>query len=290
LYIRLSYRNNLKQYIYEKQFKTIQKVLVVALFLSISITGFYACKKSLYGSKLNPLILEFVKSEDFKSQNSLFNLDIDEDKSRVLYYNNDYNKPEIHVVLKKNNKIVAIIDAIKNTNVNIELPNNGKYFMLHRDLSNFDLVKLDGEIKLVDLNYDNHVFNLLTYSKGANNRALVYPVPQRVLNKYADIISKNHKYFVAKKLLIQAREQDGRGYVNQKIMFASTSKVPCDLNRNGNLSFSECFMCMNGACQTNSDCYLLCYGIGDVIGWVGFRFPHCQASIGTACIWLSIEY
>ena len=83
LYIRLFYRNNLKQYIYEKQFKTIQnnskqfktiqKVLVASLLLIISVTGFYACKKNEKSELLDPNAVfrgelkTYHESQDYKN-------------------------------------------------------------------------------------------------------------------------------------------------------------------------------------------------------------------------------
>lgn len=278
--------------------KTIRKqtnfFLLWALLIIITFTGFYACKKQIDEGSLDPKLTEFVRSSDFKSNNYLSSLEIDIDRSRVTYYNDDANKPELHLVLKEGKKIVAIIDAIKNTNTNILLPNDKKYFMLHRDLSNFDLENLEGEIKLIDLNYDSHIINELDYEKGVNKSATFNLIPQFVLNKYANIIEKNSKYLLEKNNSLILDQIDniktGKGKLSSAI--SSAKHVPCDYSGNGDLSFSECYRCFNSACQTNSDCYTLCYGIGDAIGWVASRphIPYCQTSIGISCIWLSLEY
>lgn len=72
----------------------------------------------------------------------------------------------------------------------------------------------------------------------------------------------------------------------------SKSSLLCDNNNNGNVSFSECYKCFNNACSNDSDCFVLCYLIGDAAVWVisPVKIPWCQASIAASCIYISIAY
>lgn len=268
------------------------QLLGLIMIIAFGTIVFYACKKNnkTEDKVSNERLNDFTNSKDFKSQVAFAGLTIDEPNSKVTFYEGNQQRPVIHLVLKKNDKIVAIVDAIKNTNKNISLPNDGKYFMLFRDVSNFDFNTLAGNIKIIDLNYDSHVINQLSYNKGVNVSSRFNALPISILKKYENVIIKNKVY-------LSTKNKNSVSNLNKayKMSYSSNNLtppkvVPCDANHNGDLSFSECYACMNGACQTNSDCYTLCYGLGDVVAWVTTGIPYCQASIGAACIWLAIEY
>lgn len=71
---------------------------------------------------------------------------------------------------------------------------------------------------------------------------------------------------------------------------ARAAAISCDSDHNGNLGFSECYACFNRACGENNTCYTLCFGVGDVARWLITKVPHCQVSIGAACLYLSAVY
>ena len=277
---------------------TLQPKNVLYLFIGLlSIASiFYACKKSIDES-LDNEITEFIKSNDFKSQTLFKGLSVDSDNSKITYDQNNPDRPVIHLVLNNQGKRVAVLDVIKNTNEKILLPNGGKFFILYRDVSNFDFETMSGQIKLIDVNYDKHVINTLRYENSINKYADFKPLDIEIMQKYSKIIESNYLYFSSKdlgsNLNLGNKENVKRNEklalkIDNKISLAAN--VPCDKNHNGDLSFSECYSCMNGACASNSDCYTLCYGLGDVVGWLATGYPHCQAAIGASCIYLSIEY
>jgi hypothetical protein len=64
-----------------------------------------------------------------------------------------------------------------------------------------------------------------------------------------------------------------------------TRNHPMDTNKDGNVTFSECYKYANNACSNDPDCFTLCYGVGDAAGWVLGGFPQCQAAMGAACVY-----
>lgn len=167
------------------------------------------------------------------------------------------------------------VEAVKNFNINIKLPNNGEFFMFYRDFASFDFNTNTGEIKLLDLNFDSFEFGSLKYEAGENIEAEILPLPESINMKYKGVFDKNEMY------------------LNSKAATNSTTAgkaVPCDSSGNGNVSFSECYFCFNGSCAQDANCFTLCYGIGDIAGAIGTGVPLCQGSIAAACVYISIAY
>jgi len=255
------------------------KKIFLTLFLSVLTLTFYKCNMETTDEVLNnvdPLLREFVLSADFKNYSSLLSKkDIDYTKSKVLYLDNDKTMPVISIIFTRDNKIVSSVEAVKNFNINIKLPNNGEFFMFYRDFASFDFNTNTGEIKLLDLNFDSFEFGSLKYEAGENIEAEILPLPESINMKYKGVFDKNEMY------------------LNSKAATNSTTAgkaVPCDSSGNGNVSFSECYFCFNGSCAQDANCFTLCYGIGDIAGAIGTGVPLCQGSIAAACVYISIAY
>ncbi len=78
---------------------------------------------------------------------------------------------------------------------------------------------------------------------------------------------------------------------NSSTLPSTSKRKPADLNGNGDVTFSECFMFMNQAIQSNPDTYTLCYFVGDAIGWVVTGWgPLCQYSVAASCVVISGVY
>lgn len=253
-----------------------KKPLLITLILTtvFSISIFISClKDSETNTPQEILIKDFINSPDYKSNSFLRNLNLNFTDAKLFYVESDKSKPVIDIPIFNCGDLIGVLEVIKNNNLNILLPNNGHYFMLYKDFSNFDFNTGTGEIKLNDLNYDNLTFNQINYIKGIYARHDFKGIPDTILKKYNNLIEKNKLYFSQKSKLNNLKSQ-----------------LLCDENGNGNLSFSECYKCFNNSCASTAQCYTLCYGIGDVAGWVLGSYPVCQASIGASCIYLSSVY
>jgi len=262
-------------------FKEKNPLLILFITLITTLTVIQSCQKSEKNLEdpstdlsNNLLIKAFISSPDFKSLDVEYLGKINTKLSKVTYIENDMNKPVLNILFIKDNKITGVIEAIKNPSKNILLPNNEVYYMLLRDFTNFNTETKSGEIKLIDLNYDNHIFNAIEYKNSNTVKATYNELPNTIKAKYIAIAKHNKKY--------QTTESDQSAIALQA--------VPCDENNNGNLGFSECYACFNRACGGDSFCYTMCYGIGDVAGWLITKVPHCQLSIAGACIYLSARY
>jgi len=253
-----------------------------SLFILLSIgliTVSINCTKLISQNDVDPLMMEFVQSKDYQFNELLSCKSIAFDKSHISYVNEDKNKPVITLVFQKNGQIIGTVEAIKNSNENIKLPNNGRFFMIYRSFELFDLNENSGKIEIIDLNYDNYIVGNAELVLGRVTNSVYNPLPQELLGKYKNLIGENRTYLENKKGLV-------------KNGGTSKSQVLCDGNNNGDVSFGECYKCFNAACQSQTTCYTMCYLIGDVAGWVvsPLNAPWCQTSIAAACVYISLEY
>ena len=67
------------------------------------------------------------------------------------------------------------------------------------------------------------------------------------------------------------------------IILPTPERHLCDLNKDGNVSWAECFRCMIDACMTNTECAVQCI-IYNIIS------NRCTQAIDAACVILSIWY
>ena len=258
-----------------KKFKFSFVLSLTLLGILILITY---CSKSEYKDFVDPLIDEFIISKDFQTNDLLSCKSIDYKMSNVKYLDGCKDKPIITIYFHENGKIIASVEAIKNRNKEIKLPNGNDYFMLYRNFSRFDGISLEGQVELYDLNYDNWLFgkNLIINSEIITSE--YFPIPNTIKNKYEEVICNNRDYIEKNKT-----KTDNRG-------LSKGADIPCDLNENGNVSYNECYKCFNDACKTDETCVILCYVVGDFIGKVATKIPLCQTSISASCVLISIAY
>jgi hypothetical protein len=258
-----------------------EKKISLGVFLClIGVVSLIHCDRQVELSYEDQLIKEFIESQDFQMNDFLSCKSIDYSKSNVYYVNEDTQKPVINIIFSENDQIIGTVEAIKNISAEIKLPNRGQYFMLYRDFQHFNLNELTGSIDLYDLNYDNHNMGIGEIAKGYLIKSSLKPMSSIITLKYEEIISNNSSYLKSKKDEIS---------LNQ---ISKSESVLCDLNENGNVSFSECYKCFNSACGSNETCVVMCFLIGDAMGWSisPAKIPWCQTSIAASCIYISIAY
>jgi hypothetical protein len=246
------------------------KNLIFGIFATILLT----CNLTFSQSKLTDeemkMITNFINSPDYTSNNFLSSKKFDTSKAKISYSEDGFKTPNIYLPLfNKSNMLIGSLEIVKKETLKLKLPNEGGYFIMYRDFTNFDFTSLSGKIAMYDNNYDNYLFNTINYSKGKSTSYLFVNCPTEILEKYDSIITYNHN-------VLERNKYNGL----------------CDTNHNGNLSFSECYSCFNGSCASNPECFTLCYGIADTLGWVSPApgIPMCQASIGVACVYLAAVY
>jgi hypothetical protein len=245
------------------------KKLIFSVIASVLVFNFTFGQSELTSSEVE-LITNFISSNDYKSNIFLSSKKFDTSKGKISYSEDNLKIPKIFLPLYDDtNKLIGSLEIIKKRTSNIKLPNDNQYFVMYRDYKSFDFSSLSGTVKMYDNNYDNYLFNTIEYNNGKSTSYSYTKCPTSILKEYETIISYNENF-------LEQKRYNGL----------------CDGNHNGNLSFSECYFCFNGSCASNPECYTLCYGLGDVVGWVSPApgFPMCQASIAVACVYLAAAY
>jgi hypothetical protein len=164
------------------------------------------------------------------------------------------SKNEVAVTIifqdSRNSKVIAVIEAVKAPDAKYLFPGNEKYAIVLRNYENYNFSNTTGVIDYYDLNYKNHHAGTITVSKSSIVSWVTYDIPDEILNQDSQVIKKAHY---------------------------------CDKNQNGNVTFSECYKCMKDACSSDAGCDTLCDILNLYHGW-------CTASIGTACIFISMAW
>ena len=240
------------------------KKKIVFLFYSLAF-----CFNAFTQNKVDNLIGVFLNSSEYGRVIGSFDDigEVDFEKSTVIYIDNDQNKPEINIFFKKNRVVSAVIKSIplKSSLSNI-LPGNEKYVMCLIDYKGYHSDTKTGEIKIIDLNYDNHIFGNIYLNNSELVNLVVTDIPENILSKYSGLLKK---------------KEMGAG-------IAATHF--CDLNQNGNVTFSECFTCMLRSCFNNQRCATLC-GLTNLGGGIiGSVTSTCTASMAASCVYIAIMY
>lgn len=236
-----------------------KKILFV---FALTLTTYFA-------NAQNELIATFLTSDNFASLKDFVAKygEVNVEESTVRYFEDDASKPILNIVLKKDNRLAAIIEVVpisdKNQNI---LPNNSHYAMQLVDYSKYEVETKNGVIKTIDLNYDQYISSNIEVSNAEINSFVTFPMPDEIKKKYVDLTMRNE---------IEVDQ-------NKKYHF-------CDKNQNGNVSFGECMGCMQGACNGSPSCATMCWltnvgGIGTSVG------GQCSISMGAACIIISIRW
>jgi len=139
--------------------------------------------------------------------------------------------------------------------------NIGRYLKLFRDYSAYDVTTSTGVIKYYDLNYDCYLAGVLNVQRGIVLEWNTNSMPEDIMIKY------NFNNF-------NNAPDKGTHY--------------CDGNKDGDISFGECYRCMVRTCEADPVCRDMC----DLINKNGLPVmkAQCRFSMGAACIYLSIKY
>lgn len=171
----------------------------------------------------------------------------------------------IYLSIKNGNTIEAglqIVDLIDTKN----LPNGDTYAINLVDLRDFDLVKLSGNVKMIDVNYDNFEHTNIVVNNNIIRSWHANSLPNVIAQKYESLKIK--------------RDGDQKDVLSSKKVFRA---IPCDANHDNNLGFFECYDCMDNAIDANAMSKFICDV--PVAGWAS-----CWASSSAACVVLSSMY
>ena len=224
------------------------------------------------------LINNFLSSNEYnriinESATSLGELYLD--SCNIVYVDKDETKPVINVPFGVNGIIKGIIEAvpIPNTYNNI-LPENAHYAMSLIDYREYDIEAKTGRIKITDLNYDGYTAIDALVSSGEITNLISNEMPEEISSKYSNLLKKADL---------------GNALYSEDNMNVIAPPHFCDQNRNGNVSFGECYSCMSSACNGQPNCAVLCAAI-NVAGLLSRRGGLCTISMGAACLYIAIRY
>lgn len=220
------------------------------------------------------MLSDFLGSSEFSRVNNLAFVNagnIDLNLSSIDYVDNNVAKPVLNLVYKANGNVVAFLQVIPiPKHIENVLPNNEHYAMLKVDYQSYNTITKTGEIKLVDLNYDNFLAGELKIDNSAIKEIKGNDMPFKLVAKYSSLKKKSD-------------------LGNPKYLVKSLKNHFCDANGNGNVGYGECMSCMTSACNGASTCAAFCAiinvaGIGTSIG------GQCTLSMLAACTYIAIVY
>lgn len=192
---------------------------------------------------------EFFQSFGNINEDSIFHKNID-----VYEYNTDYFN--IPLYDNENNEI-AYVEVVKIEN-NQFLPNEDEYVMNLIDKSNYNRDEKIGFIEMYDVNYD--------YYKHAT-----------ILAENDSIVSWNATGLSEDLKIKYASIQNPMKQTNLK------KRHLCDYNGNNNISWGECYSCMDNAISTNPTSTTICW----YAQFFGPRVSWCGLSVSIACAYIS---
>jgi hypothetical protein len=153
-------------------------------------------------------------------------------------------------------KIAGYFEAAKARRDYTRIPNRGTYFVIWRDYSQFNFDEGHGIVNYYDANYDYYLAGRVSLTPSGTGNWIVWSMPDDIKRKYGYGIGT------------------GQGVIEPE------KKHFCDENKNGDVSFGECYRCMKDACYGDPECTFLC---------LFFRI-RCLASMKISCAILAAIY
>lgn len=234
-----------------KQLLSTLTIVALALFNACDMTQEIAPSES-------PEINQFLSSSTFQrvkpSIAKYGDVDLSHIKHEVL--NKDQVKiSTFRIPLTKNGQHVGTIIAVDLKSKGF-LPFDDTYAVNLENYSNFNQKSQTGIVEMIDLNYDNYVHSKINI---VNNKITKWEgngLSPEIRVKYAKLRKGNK---------------------------SSPKTYTCDTNRNGDISFSECYSCVKQSIELDGTTSFVCdIPIG---GWIG-----CWSVSTTFCVFLSANY
>lgn len=241
-------------------------IIIILILLSSFII--YSCSEtfeeeySSYGTDLDV----FLKSKTFLNHQSIIEKWGEISYDKIIYEelntgNEDENAGYFVIPLLKNAVTVGFLEVVdlKATDC---LPNGDRYAINYVNLEDFNPTTLSGMITMIDLNYENYLHSIINVE---NNKIITWEndgLSESLRLKYCNNTASN-------------------------TLRKMRAGVSCDPNRDGNISFAECYNCMKAATQPDSGGPLMSQWICD---FPFFGQLSCWTSISAACVYISSAY
>lgn len=251
---------------FKNQMKSKMKKIIVSTLSILILTVLVVISCNREGSTeeiLNPKIENLLNSKTLARHSSFINSFGDIKKDKILYQEiiiENVSYDYFNVPLYKNGEEIAYLEIAKIKNTQF-LPNNDEYLINLVDKSKYDRINKIGKIEMYDVNYDNY--------------------------KHSTIIAKNDKIvdWNSKGLSKNLRNKYSK-IINPKKRLNLAARHLCDYNGNGNISFSECYSCIDNAIETNATSSTICWAAQ----FWGPRASWCGVSVAVSCSIISSIY
>lgn len=157
----------------------------------------------------------------------------------------------LHLFIQNSESKVNVgrILAIKKTSKKY-IPNDHDYALAFVDFTAVDK-NSTGVLTIYDINWDNYVASRISLINGEISEWTANGIPDEIKEKYG----RSSGHF-------------------------------CDGNKNGDVSWGECYNCMWNTCQNDPECKNLC----DFADKFGRPKNQCKISIAASCVWLAAVY
>ena len=239
---------------------------VLSLIISVIFLGsviFVACSKKdrdTIDDSQDPVVSSFLKSKTFlgsKDKIEIYGkISYKDIKSELISNGTDQISVLTIPVLREGKKvgIVEVVD-LKTTSF---LPDGYSYALNFVNLVDFDLNTLTGHIEMIDLNYDDFLHSKIEISNNLIKSWKFQSPPDQLIVKYQSIRKSN------------------------KLKSLKSQKA-CDGNKDGNVSFWECYKCLSDAIEADGFSKFICDI--PIVGWAS-----CTTSKTAACVYISAAY
>ena len=233
-------------------------IAIGVLFFSILITC--SREKAEKEAIEDTVVLKFLESKTFeRTKRDLLcygDISFSEIKSGIVNYDTiQISILCVPVYLKgKENGILEVVD-LKSSNF---LPNGDSYALNFVDLRDSNSSTLSGSVRMIDMNYENFEHSKLEIDNNLIKSWQCNNLPDDLVKKYSKLSNQNRLKSLKQKKL-------------------------CDLNGDGNVSFTECYKCLSDAIDANGFSKFMC----DIpfAGWTS-----CWYSKTAACLVISAMY
>jgi hypothetical protein len=225
------------------------------------ITTIWACKKFNRSNNIetvsdNPVINKFLNSNEYLKNKVLISsygeIDFTQSKTDSIKHKNKIFNV-IYLTIVKDNKVQAGVEIVDLSGK--KLSDGDSYAINLLELKHFDIKSTTGNIKMYDLNKNAFMHSDITITNNRINSWKTFPINKVKLASY---IPTSNNY-----------------------IFARKSTNICDLNKNGDVSFSECYKCLNDTIDTDGFSKWVCDT--PVVGWAS-----CYISVTAACVVISM--
>lgn len=256
-----------------------KKPLITSALVLLLVACFNACEdQSFYpiSAVKDSSLQRLVNSSEFLTHQSTFTkygtLDFENVVVKEIVVNGkSFNTVMINIVDKRKLP-VAYIEAVE-IGKNPYLPDGATFAINLVDTKNFDYQSSSGTVRMIDMNYNNHLHSQLTVAQGRVVSRETFDLPEELMQKLRiDSYSRGG---------VEDPGFEGGGYTPNPT--DAVDALLCDSNSDNDLGFFECYGCLRAAIDQDGFSRFVCEAPGPTM-------QSCWTSVTLACLVLAAAY